>query len=106
MKRLTLAVLVALGVSAIARADDYVIDPAHSSVLFRIHHLVGKVAGRFDKFEGTFTYDPANPKAWQARATIDAASINTGNDKRDAHLRTPDFLTRPNSPRFHSKARE
>jgi polyisoprenoid-binding protein YceI len=92
MKRFTLAVLVALGLSAAAQAENYVIDPAHSSVLFTVHHLVGKVAGRFDKFSGTFSYDPANAKSWQAQATIDAASVNTGNDKRDAHLRTPDFF--------------
>jgi polyisoprenoid-binding protein YceI len=104
MKRLALAVVVALGVSAAAQAQNYVIDPAHSSVLFTVHHLVGKVPGRFDKFEGTFSYDPADPKSWQTEATIQSASVDTGNDKRDAHLRTPDFFDAATFPTLTFKS--
>src|ERR1700733_443990 len=104
MKRLALAVVVALGLSAVAQADNYVIDTAHSSVLFTVHHLVGKVPGRFDKFEGTFTYDSANPTSWQAEATIQSASVDTGNDKRDAHLRTPDFFDAATFPTLTFKS--
>jgi polyisoprenoid-binding protein YceI len=78
--------------SSLVRAEDFTIDPMHSSVSFRIKHIIGKVTGHFDKFSGTFSYDPAKPAASSATATIEAASINTGIDKRDNHLRTPDFF--------------
>ncbi|MBI4179501.1 polyisoprenoid-binding protein [bacterium] len=77
-----------------ALADTYVIDAAHSSVTFKVRHMmVSKVRGSFDRFEGWFTYDPeAVPATWRSAAVIDAASINTANERRDAHLRSPDFF--------------
>jgi len=75
-----------------AAAAEYAIDPEHSSVLFRVRHLVGRVTGQFDKFSGTFTYEKENPKAWKTAATIDAASINTKTPERDKHLRSADFF--------------
>jgi polyisoprenoid-binding protein YceI len=82
--------LIALG--SFVRASDFNIDPAHSSVSFRIKHVIGKVTGHFDKFTGNFTYETGKPQAWSAGAAIDAASVNTGIEKRDNHLRTPDFF--------------
>jgi len=84
------SLLFVLGSSA--RAADFNIDPFHSSVSFRIKHVVGKVTGHFDKFAGTFSYDAAKPESWSAMATIDATSVNTGIEKRDNHLRSPDFF--------------
>jgi polyisoprenoid-binding protein YceI len=76
-----------------AGAETFQIDPVHSSVEFRIaHHVVGKVRGRFDKFEGSFDYVPGKPELWKASATIDANSINTGNETRDDDLRTAKFF--------------
>jgi len=75
-----------------AYATDFNIDPYHSSVTFKIKHVIGKVAGHFDKFSGTFSYDAGKPQSWSAMATIEAASINTGIEKRDNHLRSPDFF--------------
>ncbi|HVE15065.1 MAG TPA: YceI family protein [Elusimicrobiota bacterium] len=75
-----------------ARAANYTIDPDHSSVSFRIRHLVGHVTGQFDKFQGTFSYEKGNPKVWKASATIDAASIDTKVSQRDNHLRSEDFF--------------
>jgi polyisoprenoid-binding protein YceI len=91
MKRI-LGVLTAIFLTSAVYAQTYSIDPNHSNVNFTIRHLVGHVTGHFDKFQGTFNYDPANPKSWSTEATIDAASINTGIDKRDGHLRSPDFF--------------
>src|ERR1035438_7748060 len=92
MKRLPLVALaVTLGTS-IAAATTYSIDPVHSSVGFSIRHVVGKVTGHFDTFTGTFDYDEGKPQSWQTSASIEAASVNTGIEKRDHHLRTPDFF--------------
>jgi polyisoprenoid-binding protein YceI len=92
MKRIYAAIAVVSLWGAVAQAQTYALDPMHSSISFSIRHVVGKVTGHFDKFDGTFDYDAANPKSWQAAATIQAASINTGIDKRDTHLRSPDFF--------------
>jgi len=67
------------------------IDPAHSNVEFVARHLLSRVRGRFTGFSGAITIadDPARSSG---EATIEAASVDTGNPDRDAHLRSPDFL--------------
>lgn len=86
-----LAVVIAVAPSAL-RAEVYVIDTAHSQVGFRIKHLVGKVPGRFTSFSGTIDYTPGKPESWKVDAKIDPATINTDNEKRDGHLKSPDFF--------------
>ena len=78
--------------SSQAAPASYTIDPAHSSVQFRIKHFFSKVTGRFQKFEGSFVVDPDAPDKSQAKATIDVASIDTNQPKRDEHLRSADFF--------------
>ena len=78
--------------AAPAAALDYQLDPSASRVAFRIREFGGTAEGRFQKFEGGFSYEPGKPETWKARARIDAASIDTGKPKRDAHLRRPDFF--------------
>lgn len=73
-------------------AETFNIDTSHSGVTFKIRHIVTKFTGRFDKFEGTFDYEKGKPKTWKVEAAIDAAGINTKNEKRDGHLRSPDFF--------------
>jgi polyisoprenoid-binding protein YceI len=90
--RTLLALVIAVAVVPALRAEVYDIDPAHSSLGFRIKHLVGKVPGRFTKFGGTVSYEPGKPETWKADAKIDASSINTDNEKRDGHLKSPDFF--------------
>ncbi|MFI5347223.1 MAG: YceI family protein [Elusimicrobiota bacterium] len=92
MRKMILAAAALVLMTGAARATEYEIDPAHTQVGFKAKHVTGKVPGRFTKFAGTFSYDPKNPKAWKAEAVIDAASINTDNDKRDGHLKSPDFF--------------
>ena len=89
---LAASVAVASSASSFAAAETHEIDPVHSSVGFSVRHLVSKVNGSFTKFSGTLTVDRDNLEASSATATIDAASIYTANEKRDAHLRTPDFF--------------
>jgi polyisoprenoid-binding protein YceI len=73
-------------------AGTWAIDPAHSDVSFTVRHLgVSKVRGHFDTFEGQIT-TAENPLESSVTATIDAASINTRNEQRDAHVRGEDFL--------------
>src|SRR5688572_11487681 len=92
MNRYLFSLLAVPLIVASLEAKTYTIDESHSNVGFSIRHLVGRVTGGFTKFEGSFDYDPAKPKTWKTSATIDATSINTGNAKRDEHLRNPDFF--------------
>lgn len=88
------SVLATTSISAAPRyeAGTYQLDPAHSKVGFEIPHLViSTVEGRFTKFEGTVDLAESLEKS-SVKANIDVASIDTGNDKRDDHLRSSDFL--------------
>lgn len=106
MKMTMLAMAVLVLAAAQGRAETFKIDPAHSSVEFRVRHLVGKVSGKFGKFEGTFDYEPGDAKAWKAEAVIDAASIDTGVGKRDDHLRAEDFFAVKEHPTIVFKSRK
>ena len=86
-------------------AETYKIDPMHSDITFKIRHLmISKVSGRFDQFSGEFNYDGKEPKNWNAQATIQAASINTGIADRDKHLRTTDFFDAEKFPTLEFKS--
>lgn len=75
------------------------IDPAHSEVTFTVRHMVvAKVRGAFKKVSGTIEVDPENPAGGRAIVKVDTASIDTRDEKRDAHLRSPDFFDAPNHP--------
>ena len=78
--------------TASAAVETYVIDPVHSSVGFSVRHFVSKVPGTFSKFSGTIVVDRANLEKSTVEATIDVASISTANEKRDGHLKSPDFF--------------
>jgi polyisoprenoid-binding protein YceI len=75
-----------------AATETYAIDPVHSSVSFSVRHFLTKVPGRFTQFSGTITVDRDNLENSSVEATIDVGSVKTDNDKRDAHLKTPDFF--------------
>jgi polyisoprenoid-binding protein YceI len=71
----------------------YKIDPAHSSAQFSIRHLmISNVRGGFSKVDGTVEYDPDDPTGATIEAAIDASTIKTLDDQRDAHLKSADFL--------------
>jgi polyisoprenoid-binding protein YceI len=73
-------------------AGTWAIDPVHSEVSFVVRHMmVSKVRGRFDKFEGTFV-TAEDPLASSVTAKVDLTSINTGQEQRDAHIRSADFF--------------
>jgi polyisoprenoid-binding protein YceI len=75
-----------------ALAAEYAIDQAHSHVGFSIRHIATKVKGEFREFSGTFSFDEKSPATSKVAVTVQSASVFTNNDKRDAHLRTPDFF--------------
>src|SRR5919202_859375 len=69
------------------------IDRSHSEIQFSVKHMmISTVRGRFKTFSGTIEADEQNPTAARVEVQIDAASIDTGNEQRDAHLRSADFL--------------
>jgi polyisoprenoid-binding protein YceI len=80
-------------------AGDYVLDPTHTRLGFSARHaMVTKVRGQFDEFEGTAHVDTVNPANSSVKVLIRAASVTTGNEQRDGHLRTPDFFDVENYP--------
>ena len=74
-------------------ADEYKVDPVHSSVNFKVRHMmVGKVRGQFKDFDVTVWGDMADLTKAKVEAVIKVASIDTQNSKRDDHLRSEDFF--------------
>ncbi|WP_394190465.1 YceI family protein [Pseudoalteromonas atlantica] len=97
MKKLLVSAAVAatlFGATA-AQAADYVIDTkgAHAFVNFKIKHLgYSWLHGRFNTFDGEFSYDAKNPNASTIMVNIDTKSIDSNHAERDKHLRGGDFL--------------
>jgi polyisoprenoid-binding protein YceI len=88
---------------------EYVIDQVHSHVGFVARHaMVTKVRGTFDDFEATAHIDAEDPTNSAVRVVIQAASVDTRNDQRDAHLRSNDFFDMAKYPQitFESTAVE
>ena len=88
---------------------SYTVDAAHSRIGFVARHaMVTKVRGSFNDFEGSGHFDASNPEKSQVELTIKAASIDTRNADRDAHLRGNDFFDMEKYPeiRFASTAVE
>lgn len=96
-KNLLVAALTVFPVNVVL-ADNYTIDPNHTYVSFAINHLgFSTMRGKFDQQSGSMEFDPAAKKA-SVSIEIDAASIDTGHAKRDAHLSSPDFLNAVENP--------
>src|ERR1017187_732625 len=76
-----------------SQAIKYTIDPAHSVAGFKVRHLmVSNVRGEFSGIAGTVEFDPDAPESSRVEARIDATTIHTRDDQRDAHLKSADFL--------------
>lgn len=86
---------VVLSVSANLHAEEYLIDTkgAHAFIQFKIAHLgYSWLLGRFNEFDGSFSYDEKNPSASKVVVTINTASVDSNHAERDKHLRGKDFL--------------
>jgi polyisoprenoid-binding protein YceI len=88
-----------------AAVETYTIDAVHSSISFKIRHLVSKLPGKFTKFSGTVTVDRDNLEKSSAEATIETASLSTDNEKRDNHVRSADFLDANTFPKITFKSK-
>ena len=78
-----------------AQAADYVIDKEgqHAFINFRISHLgFSWLYGRFNDFDGSFSWDAAAPEQSSVQVSINTASVDSNHAERDKHLRSPDFL--------------
>ena len=90
---LTSALALVLAASGLAQAARWEIDPAHSNASFTVRHMmVSNVRGEFTKLAGGVDVVGDDPTTAKVAVTIDAASINTREPKRDAHLRSADFF--------------
>lgn len=80
-------------------AGTFTLDASHSHVGFAVRHMmVSNVRGEFTKLAGSVSYDPDKPEATRVDVKIDVASLNTREEKRDAHLRSGDFFDAENFP--------
>ena len=89
IRNILLASLVALPVLA---QETWTVDKGHSTANFKVRHFTANVVGAFNDFDGTVTIDRANPEKSSVELTIQTASIDTGNENRDKHLRSEDFF--------------
>lgn len=91
---------------ALAAAENYRVDTVHSSAVFRIKHAdTSFFWGRFNDPTGTFALDEADPTKSSFNIELDATKVDTGNAKRDAHLRSPDFFNSKQYPRITFKSK-
>jgi polyisoprenoid-binding protein YceI len=82
-----------------AITGTWTLDPAHSRLGFSARHaMIATVRGGFGEISGALTLDGTDPTASHAEVTLQAASISTGTEARDDHLRSPDFLDVENYP--------
>jgi polyisoprenoid-binding protein YceI len=93
-----------LAASPALAADSYSFDKAHTTVMFQVRHIVTNVTGKFKDFDGQILVDKANPAASSVEFTIQAASIDTNEPKRDEHLRSADFFDVANNPKLTFKS--
>ena len=93
ISKTAIAIVMMVALPVLAHADTWQIDPAHTNVEFTVRHMmISNVKGQFQKTSGTITANGIDPASAKIDATIDATSIDTRVDRRDAHLKSPDFL--------------
>ena len=88
-----------------AKSVKYTFDPAHTQIIFAANHLGFSFShGRFMKFDGFFTFDPAAPESSEVNVTVETASVDMGSDKWDEHLKGADFLNVEKFPQMTFKS--
>ena len=84
--------------------ETWGLDKTHSNVQFKIRHIVSNVTAGFNDFDAAINIDRANPAKSSVQFTIQVASIDTDNDNRDNHLRSPDFFDAAKYPTITFKS--
>ena len=102
---LALGLCLVLGGSSAHANEIFKFDPAHSTIAFKVRHLLGTAKGRFTKFSGTIEVDREHLEKSSVVATIQTASIDTAIAKRDEHLRGADFFNVQEFPEITFKSR-
>ncbi len=95
MRRITLGILLVVMslLPAFGQTATWKSDPVHSKVLFNVTYMVlTEVTGRFNEFDVTVTNTAEDFTDANVKATVKAKSIDTDNERRDNHLRSPDFF--------------
>lgn len=105
MNRTATFVVAAMLTSTSLFAQTWEIDRTHSSVGFNVTHMViSKVKGQFNTFSGTINFDGKDFSAASVDVTIDPKSIDTSNERRDGHLKSPDFFAADSLPEMKFKS--
>lgn len=99
------AATLALPPTATATTTTYTVDPTHSDVGFSVRHLISKVRGEFTDFSADIVKNDADPAASRVDFRVRVASVDTGNEKRDDHLRSPDFFDASTHPEIVFQSR-
>jgi polyisoprenoid-binding protein YceI len=102
-----IAVSVALFVASLpaGAADNYKVDPVHSTSIFKIKHAnTANFYGRFNAPGGSFSLDPAEPSKSSFTIELQANNVDTNNPQRDAHLKSPDFFNAKQYPTITFKS--
>ena len=99
MKSIATIMAAAVLTSTSVFADTWEIDRVHSSVGFQVNHMViSKVNGKFDSFNGTINFDGKDFSKASVVVNIDPKTIDTDNERRDGHLKSPDFFAADSLP--------
>jgi polyisoprenoid-binding protein YceI len=107
LKRVLVLTALVFAITAAAQADTWNIDPVHSTLGFTVKHMViTKVSGEFKDFTGTIDFDGKDVGGGKVELTAQSKSITTNNDKRDGHLRSPDFFAVDSFPTVTFKSKK
>jgi polyisoprenoid-binding protein YceI len=105
MMSLTLAAASLAGTAAFAQTSTWAIDPNHSSINFEVRHMtVSNVHGSLGGVTGTVVYDDKDISKSSVEASADTTSVSTGVEKRDTHLKSPDFFDVTKYPKLAFKS--
>ena len=102
---LVAALYLAVASSSAVANEIFKIDPAHSTIAFKVRHLLGTAKGKFTKFSGTIDLDREEPAKSSVTASIEVTSIDTAIAKRDEHLRSEEFFSVQKFPDITFKSR-
>lgn len=106
LKLLPVLALLTVFTASAAESGTYKLDPSHSMAIFRVKHFdISYTYGRINNPEGTVVFDAADAAKCSVEVTIKAANVDTDNEKRDAHLKNPDFFDADKHPTLSFKSK-